>query len=536
MDSNSNSNIMGIAQYFIDNNSLNYDQILQYQQLAQTKKISLIRCLLDQHIIPSKTMAKLISEYFNLPFLDLDLINLNTIPEWLLMENILRQYKILPLFELDQKIHIAIDDPSNYEAIQSVKFHLNKPILLFVVEDYKLDAYLKIILQRKDHHHLTNYFAKNHSENHDNYLTDNDAPVIQWINRIILQAIEHGASDIHFEPYECLYRIRYRQDGILHEVDSPPLSLSTRIASRIKIMANLDISEQRLPQDGRFSLHKMDCRVSICPTVFGEKIVIRLLNNSHLLAQIDTLALNSNQKTLFLNAIQRPQGMILVTGPTGSGKTLTLYSALNYLNIAEKNIFTAEDPVEIYMQGINQVQIDTSIGRDFPEILRAFLRQDPDIIMIGEMRDLKTADIAIKASQTGHLVLSTLHTNSTSQTLTRLLNMGVNNFHLAHSINLIIAQRLVRKLCDACKQLVNQTIYQAQGCEQCIQGYRGRIAIFEIMPISNQLQSMILSSASSADLLQQAKKEGMQTLYEDGVAKIHAGITTWDEINRVAME
>ena len=523
---------LNIAQYFIEKQYLEHKNLESLQQQAQAQNISLTRHLLNNKIISDHVIAKLLSQYFNLTFLDLDNIEINSIPQTLLVENILRNYNLLPFMEENKIVHIATDDPSDYAAIKAVKFYFEQPIKLFIVESEKLITYIKLILQKTDHQQLTTYFSLENTTTTKH--ADDDTPVIQWINRIILQAIQSKSSDLHFEPYEDCYRIRYRKDGILYEVDSPPLILATRIASRIKVMANLDISEKRLPQDGRFSLHNMDCRVSICPTMFGEKIVIRLLNSTNKITTIDALEFNPLQKKIFLNAITRPQGMILVTGPTGSGKTLTLYTALNYLNTTEKNIFTVEDPVEIYMRGINQVQINSLIGRTFTEMLRTFLRQDPDIIMIGEIRDLETADIAMKASQTGHLVFSTVHTNNTSQTLTRLMNMGVNTFHLSSSINLIIAQRLVRRLCSFCKKIINKT-YVANGCHHCTNGYNGRIAIFEMMPISNTLQSMILAQATSIELFNQAKIEGMKTLYEDALNKVNAGITSLDEINRVVM-
>ena len=391
-------------------------------------------------------------------------------------------------------------------------------------------------------------------------LSNDDTSLIKYVDRIVFDAIKKGASDIHFEPYEGKFRIRYRQDGLLYEVAAPHLDVAPRITSRIKIMALLDISERRIPQDGRFTMTvsenlSVHCRVNTCPTVNGEKIVIRILDSNTTTIPIETLGLNENQKEIFLHCIHRPQGMILVTGPTGSGKTVTLYSALNLLNTPEINISTVEDPVEIKVMGINQVNINPKAGLYFSDVLRSFLRQDPDIIMIGEIRDLETAEIAVKAAQTGHLVLSTLHTNRASETLMRLLNMGIPSFNIASSINLIIAQRLVRKLCDACKCLRNDTTpnslielgfskedaytlqtYKAVGCNQCTHGYHGRIALFEVMPMSKSLGRLMMSGAHIHDIQNQAETEGMLTIYQAGLEKIKAGVTTIEEINRVTMD
>lgn len=372
---------------------------------------------------------------------------------------------------------------------------------------------------------------------------------VAFVNTILLDAIKKGASDIHFEIYDSLYRIRYRQDGILHEVPSPPISTAARITARIKVMANLDISEKRIPQDGGFTLemdnHRfMDFRVSTCPVSSGaEKVVVRLLDSSNTQLGIEALGLSLYQKELFLKAINQPQGMVLVTGPTGSGKTVTLYTALHLLNTTQVNISTVEDPVEIKLSGINQVNINNKAGLTFPQILRAFLRQDPDIIMVGEIRDCETAEIATKAAQTGHLVLSTLHTNSAAESLDRLLQMGIPAFTIASSIKLIIAQRLVRKLCDLCKtQTINPMIdttipiYKAVGCSECVAGYKGRVGVFEVMAITKTMMHLLLSGANVQAILDLAKYEGMLTLFESGLEKVSLGITSMEEINRVTSD
>jgi type IV pilus assembly protein PilB len=386
-----------------------------------------------------------------------------------------------------------------------------------------------------------------------------EAPVIQFVNKILYDAIKQGSSDIHFEPFEQEYRIRYRQDGLLLEVATPPVNLALQLTARIKIMANLDISERRLPQDGGFKMKltntkAIDFRVSTCPTADGEEVVLRILDANVATADIDSLGFSPEQQKLFIKALNRPQGMILVTGPTGSGKTVTLYSALNRLNTKEVNIVTAEDPVEMKLTGINQVTINPKAGLTFSGILRSLLRQDPDIIMVGEIRDLETAEIAVNAAQTGHLVFSTLHTNSAAETINRLVNMGIPTFNIASSISLIIAQRLARKLCDHCKKVRNdysrtallelglldpdlneQVIYKPVGCAQCSNGYRGQVALFELLPMTNELGQLIMSGGNALELFTLAKTQGMITLFESGLTKVKQGITTLEELNRVTI-
>lgn len=374
---------------------------------------------------------------------------------------------------------------------------------------------------------------------------DDDSTIVKYVNQILDAAIQQGASDIHFEPYEQEYRIRYRQDGLLIEVAHPPLNLANRISSRLKVMANLDIAERRKPQDGRFQLHRpsshsVDCRISTCPTISGEKVVVRILDTCAIQLDVDLLGLSDLQKEHFLRCLQKPQGLILVSGPTGSGKTVTLYTALQLLNSKEKNISTAEDPVEIKVSGVNQVNMNSKAGLTFSNILRSFLRQDPDIIMIGEIRDLETAELAIRAAHTGHLVLATLHSNSAAEILTRLKNLGIPSFNLANSVSLLIAQRLVRRLCEYCKPAMLEMVTLAnrnnlQGCMHCTNGYSGRLGLFEVMPISMPIRQLILSEANSFDILQQAQAEGMLSIYQSGLEKVQQGLTTLEEVNRVAV-
>jgi len=394
----------------------------------------------------------------------------------------------------------------------------------------------------------------------DSALGVDDAPVVRYVNKILLDAINGGASDIHFEPYEKKYRVRFRQDGILHEVANPPVNLAPRLAARLKVMSRLNTAERRIPQDGRIKLalsrnRAIDFRVNTCPTLYGEKVVLRILDSSAAQVGVDALGFEPAQKSAFMHAIKKPYGMILVTGPTGSGKTVTLYTGLNILNEAEVNISTAEDPVEIQVAGINQVNVNPKTGLTFASALRAFLRQDPDIVMVGEIRDLETAEIAVKAAQTGHLVLSTLHTNDAPQTLTRLANMGIPAFNIASSVNLILAQRLARRLCEHCKEpddLAREAllregfseadlegdwkVYKAVGCSRCTNGYKGRVGIFEVMPISEQMEKLIMEDANAMELRQQANSEGIEDLRTSGLRKVKAGVTSLEELNRVTKD
>ncbi len=388
---------------------------------------------------------------------------------------------------------------------------------------------------------------------------NDDAPVVRFVNKILLDAIKKGASDIHFEPYEKIFRIRFRSDGMLHEVATPPINLAMRMTARLKVMSKMDIAERRVPQDGRIKMvlsknRAIDFRVNTCPTLFGEKVVLRILDPTSAEIGIEKLGFEPEQQKAFLSAIHKPYGMVLVTGPTGSGKTVSLYTGLNIINTEDRNISTAEDPVEITVAGINQVNMNVKAGLTFATSLRAFLRQDPDIIMVGEIRDLETAEIAIKASQTGHMVLSTLHTNDAPQTLTRLLQMGIAAFNIASSVNLIMAQRLARRLCEHCKQpedlppkallkagfkqeeLDTLTVYGPIGCDKCVKGYKGRVGIYQVMPITEALKTIIMEEGNALELAKQAESEGINDLRESGLNKIRMGITSLEEINRVTKD
>lgn len=566
--------LQGIAQLLVQGMLLDRDKAIDYQQLATSSKLSLVQYLVKNNILPSKQIAFSVAENFGVPLIDLDSIDPETLPASLVSEKLIKRHGIIPLFNRGNQLYIAIDDPSKQASLKEIQFHTGLHANAIIVETDKLHELIDTLLHEKDNQGFNSYYEESTSELENlefsadeeeqeaeaSTISRDDAPVVKFVNRILVEAIKKGVSDIHFEPYEKEYRIRYRLDGMLNEVASPPVGLASRISARIKVMSNLDISERRIPQDGRFKMklsrtRAIDFRVSTCPTVGGEKVVMRILDPGTTKLGIEALGFSPLQRQLFVNAISRPQGMILVTGPTGSGKTVSLYTALNILNTIEKNISTAEDPVEIKVPGINQVNINIKTGLTFSDTLRSFLRQDPDIIMVGEIRDLETAEIAVKAAQTGHLVLSTLHTNSAAETLTRLLNMGVPSFNIATSVSLIIAQRLVRRLCENCKTIrddftpkslqeigfsetdaASTQLYKAVGCAQCTNGYRGRIGLFEVLPMTKNIGRLIMSGANSLDILHEAQSNGMLTVYQSGLDKIKEGTTTIEEVNRVTVE
>ena len=553
MDMQKALHLHGIARILVLDNLLSEKQVALYQSIALRQKISLLQYIAHEKIICSQQIASSIARFFAMPSVDLNSFDIKTLPVDLIHITLIVRYRMIPLFQKGNQLHIATDDPSQQEALQDIQFHTGYHVSPHVVDTHQLTAKITQLLHHKENQGLTDYVAtkKIEQKNPATKAVITDEPVVNFVNRILLEAISQGVSDIHFEPYENAFRIRYRQDGMLITVATPPSDLSARITARLKVMAQLDTSERRIPQDGRFKMNTIDFRISTCPTVCGEKIVLRLLDARTTQCHIDSLGFLPFQKDQFLKAIAKPEGMILVTGPTGSGKTMTLYSALRVLNTIEKNISTVEDPVEINVPGINQVNINPKAGLGFANTLRAFLRQDPDIIMVGEIRDLETAEMAIKASHTGHLVLSTLHTNSAAETLTRLLHIGVPAFNIASSVRLIVAQRLVRRLCATCKyirtdltpaDLMNigfsksdansMNTFQARGCSHCTHGFRGRIALFEVMPISRNIAQTIMAGCHAIDLLEQAKSEGMLTLFQAGLEQIKQGVTNIEEIQR----
>lgn len=565
--------LQGIGQLLVLEKLLDKAKAVEYYKLAAEEKISLLQYLVKKNILTAEQIALTAAQSFGVPIMDINCIEIDSIPINLVNEKLIRRHAMIPLFSRGNNLYLATDDPSKQASLKEIQFHTGLNTNAIVVETDKLGLVIEKLLSAKENQGLADFGDDNNDlegleisaddEDHDaetaTSVTD-DAPIVKFVNKILLEAIKQGTSDIHFEPYEKDYRIRYRQDGILHEVASPPPSLASRITARIKVMSNLDISERRIPQDGGFKMkisktRSIDFRVSTCPTAGGEKVVMRVLDPGSAKLGIEALGFSPVQKAHFVKAIERPQGMILVTGPTGSGKTVSLYTALNILNTSEVNISTAEDPVEIKVPGINQVNINPKAGLTFSGALRSFLRQDPDIIMVGEIRDFETAEIAVKAAQTGHLVLSTLHTNSAAETLNRLVNMGIPTFNIASSVTIIIAQRLARKLCDNCKTLRDDfttpglielgfkesdlteiKLFKAVGCNQCTNGYRGRVGLFEVLPMTKALGQLIMSGANSLDILKVAQSEGMLTIFESGLEKVKQGITTIEEVNRVTVE
>ncbi|GAB6066806.1 type IV-A pilus assembly ATPase PilB [Methylothermus subterraneus] len=562
--------LSGLARCLVDAGLLTEPEALRYQEQAHQQQVSLTTWLTANKILPSLTIAAAASRQFGVPLFDLDAMDTAQMPVKLVSEKLIQKHRILPLYQRGNRLFLAVSDPTHLQALDEIKFHTGLATEIILVEENKLAKAIDAALEAADSslkelldENLENLKLES-TEEQGLEVTESeveDAPIVRFVNKILLDSIKKGASDIHFEPYEGSFRIRFRIDGLLHEVTSPPPSLATRIISRIKVMSKMDIAERRVPQDGRIKMRlshnkTIDFRVSTCPTLFGEKAVLRLLDPTSAQIGIDKLGFEPIQKERFLTAIHKPYGMILVTGPTGSGKTVTLYTALNLLNTPDKNISTAEDPVEITVPGINQVNVNPKAGLTFASALRAFLRQDPDIIMVGEIRDLETAEIAVKAAQTGHLVLSTLHTNDAPQTLNRLAQMGIAPFNIASSVLLILAQRLARRLCEYCKrpahyppevllkagfrsdELADLELFTAnpEGCEHCTKGYRGRVGIYQVMPISEAINRLILEGGSAVAIAQQAKAEGVSDLRESGLNKVRQGITSIEEIDRVTQE
>lgn len=546
---------------FITLGRLDNDKVKLEQGRCRSAAELIVRCSNMSH---NELLTQCV-ELFRVPHFDLSQYDEARIDKGLLKEKLMRRHHVVPLSQKGSKLVLAVSDPTDYGALENYEFSTGLQCDV-VLADYQhidklierlFDATHALELSQQDTEELADLHKEDvkHTVNEE-HNSEDDAPIIVYINKILRDAINRSASDLHFEPYDGEYRIRFRIDGVLHEMAHPPWALANRLAARIKVMAKLDISEKRKPQDGRIKItlsqsHQIDFRVSTLPTLWGEKIVMRVLDSSDISLGIDALGYEEAQKEKYLNALKQPHGMILVTGPTGSGKTVSLYSGLSILNTAERNISTAEDPVEINVKGINQVQINTKADLTFANALRAFLRQDPDVVMVGEIRDLETAEIAIKASQTGHLVLSTLHTNSAPETLTRLLNMGVPAYNVASSVTLVIAQRLARKLCKHCKEpdkaprdeLLKQgfseasleriKLYKAVGCEECTDGFKGRTGLYEVLEITPTLSQAIMDGASSLDLSRLAKQEGFTTLRESGLHKAAEGVTSIAEVNRV---
>ena len=563
--------LSGLAGRLVRDGLISEDQARDALADARKAKTALVPFLVQNKLASAKAIAEAACQEFGAPLLDLEAIEIDKAAVALVNEKLIRQHRALPLFKRGKRLFVGVSDPTNLEALDEIKFHTGLPTDAVLVEEDKLGAAIDKALAGSESsmanldldEDLDNLNITGGDEDEGPAITDggdaDDAPVVRFVNKVLLDAINKGASDIHFEPYEKRYRVRFRQDGILREVASPPIVLAPRLAARLKVMSRMDIAERRVPQDGRIKMHlsktrAIDFRVNTCPTLFGEKVVLRILDPSSAKLGIDMLGYEEEQKKLFMEAIHKPYGMVLVTGPTGSGKTVSLYTALNILNTEDRNISTAEDPVEINLEGINQVNMNVRAGLTFPAALRAFLRQDPDIIMVGEIRDLETAEIAIKAAQTGHLVLSTLHTNDAPQTITRLANMGIPTYNLASSINLIIAQRLARRLCNNCKReaeiprealleegfseadLQGLTVFEPVGCDQCNDGYKGRVGIYQVITISEEMGKLIMAGGNSIQLAEQAKKEGFADLRLSALRKVKQGVTSLAELNRVTQD
>lgn len=542
-------------------------------EVARSESKTLIQELLDGQHVDSRVLARIISEEYGVPLFDLSDMVHAQLPTDLVPQSLIRKHRALPLYRRGNRLFIATADPTNKPAVDEFKFATGIATDTVVTEQKQLNALIDEVIARQDEvfdgdiadfasaeDYIPELEVEDEAEETDFTKLADDAPVVKFVNKVLFDAIKQGASDIHFEPYEREYRVRVRTDGVLQEVVRPPKGLSPRLAARLKVMARLDISERRAPQDGRIQLklsknRSIDFRVSTLPTLFGEKIVLRILDPGSARMGVDALGYEPDQKELYLEALSRPQGMILVTGPTGSGKTVSLYTGLDILNEPERNISTAEDPVEINMEGINQVHVNQKVGLNFAQVLRSFLRQDPDVLMVGEIRDLETAEIAIKAAQTGHLVLSTVHTNSAAETINRLLNMGVPSYNIASSLTLIIAQRLARRLCRYCAEpelnvpeaalkelgftselLVDAKIMKPVGCKQCRKGYSGRVGIYEVVKISKKMSAAILNGANVHDLENAAKTEGFDNLRTSALKKCAQGIISLEEVNRVTVD
>jgi len=569
----SRAGLGGLPQRLVQDGVVEEAAMLEAMNAARERKMGVVTQLVSSGAANARDIAVAASTEFGVPLFDLDAVNLDLDTVRLVSDKLVAKHRVLPMFRRGKRLFLAVADPTNLHAIDEIKFQTSLGIEAVVVEDDKLQKAIDKALEQADTQmsslseeegiDLDALEVSGGEDNLEEKVTRDDvedAPIVRFVNKVMLDAIRRGASDIHFEPYEKVYRVRLRMDGVLKELAQPPVQLAQKLSARLKVMARLDIAERRVPQDGRIKMklsknRAIDFRVSSCPTLFGEKIVMRILDPAQAMLGIDSLGYESFQKDLYMKHLAKPQGMILVTGPTGSGKTVSLYTGLNILNREDTNISTAEDPAEINLPGVNQVNVNPKVGLTFAAAMRAFLRQDPDVIMVGEIRDLETAEIAIKAAQTGHLVLSTLHTNDAPQTLTRLVDMGVKPYAIATSVSLIIAQRLARRLCAQCKQPLDVPrdallkegfaeadisaglrLYTPKGCGNCTDGYKGRVGIYQVLPVSDTIARIILASGSAVDIADQAAKEGVWDLRRSGLEKVKAGLTSLEEVNSVTIE
>ncbi|WP_286805851.1 type IV-A pilus assembly ATPase PilB [Marinimicrobium sp. UBA4209] len=568
--------LSGLARRLVHDGLLDSELASQAQAQAARDRVPFVQHVVTHQILDASTIARVAADEFGTPVFDLDSLSAISIPAKLVDQKLIQKHHTLPLMKRGNRLFLAVADPTNLHALDEIKFNTGLNTDPILVEADKLASAIDRYINAQEESisdtlggldddaldSLETEGGEPEAPKDDGGKEEDEAPIVRFINKILLDAIKGGASDIHFEPYEKAYRVRFRTDGILQEVAKPPINLATRLAARLKVMSQMDISERRVPQDGRIKMkisksRAIDFRVNTLPTLFGEKVVLRILDPSSAKMGIDALGYEDYQKQLYMDALAQPQGMILVTGPTGSGKTVSLYTGLNILNTSERNISTAEDPVEINLEGINQVQVNTRVGLTFAESLRSFLRQDPDVVMVGEIRDLETAEIAIKAAQTGHLVLSTLHTNSAPETLTRLLNMGVPAFNVATSVSLIIAQRLARRLCKSCKKPATDIpdavlseegfdeigiprseleLYHPVGCAQCTNGYKGRVGVYEVVRITPTIASLIMEGGNSLQIAKAAREAGFNNLRISALRKAAQGLTSLEEANRVTKD
>jgi len=563
--------LSGLSNRLIAAGMLTQNQSHEAERQARLPNRSLVRYLIDTLNVETKALAEIASAEYGIPVFDVSAMNRELLPDHPIDSDMMMKHHAVPLFQRGNRLFVAVSDPMNLAALNEFKFAAGINTDAVLADDTALNQLIHEIAEgasgfEQDMAYLGTEgeydleMGTSTAEEEDTPDAADDTPIVRFVNKILLDAIRQGASDIHFEPYEKDYRVRFRTDGILREVVSPPRNLAPRLAARLKVMSQMDISERRVPQDGRIQMklskkRAIDFRVNALPTLYGEKIVLRILDPSSARMGIDALGYEPEQKALYLEALKKPQGMILVTGPTGSGKTVSLYTGLGILNEPERNISTAEDPVEINMAGINQVLVNPKVGLNFAEALRSFLRQDPDVIMVGEVRDLETAEIAIKAAQTGHLVLSTVHTNSAAETVTRLLNMGVPAFNIAASVTLIIAQRLARRLCNHCAvpetsvprdalmqlgfsedQLNHAQIKKPVGCKHCKGGYKGRVGIYEVVKITKSIASAIMDGANSLELDRTAREAGFNDLRQSALKKCAQGLISLEEVSRVTTD
>lgn len=567
--------LSGLSRRLVKDELLTEDDALKALEGARKENQPLPFYLVGKGIIQADTLAKAASEEFGTPIIDMNALDLQNLPRGLVDSKLIQKHLVLPIFKRGNRLYIAVSDPTNLHALDEIKFNTGLTTEALIAPANQLQPSVDQFLSAEeesigdalgglDEEDLDDLDVE--AVDHDAPTKDDseidEAPIVRFVNKVLLDAIKTGASDIHFEPYEKAYRVRFRTDGILKEVARPPTNLSGKLSARLKVMSQMDISERRIPQDGRIKMkisktRAIDFRVNTLPTLFGEKVVLRILDPSSAKLGIDALGYEDNQKELFLDALAQPQGMILVTGPTGSGKTVSLYTGLNILNTIERNISTAEDPVEINLEGINQVNVNNKVGLTFAAALRSFLRQDPDIVMVGEIRDLETAEIGIKAAQTGHLVLSTLHTNSAPETLTRLMNMGVPTFNVATTVSLIIAQRLARRLCPSCKKPADDipqevlteegfdeidipreelTLFHPVGCDKCNDGYKGRVGVYEVVRITPAISKIIMEGGNSIQIADAAREAGFNNLRISALRKAAIGVTSLEEANRVTKD